>query len=293
MMSGQQLEELLSDEAIVRAGERVLVACSGGPDSVALAHLLATVAPRRSLTISLAYIHHATRHSAWQDEAVVLRIGASLHLEVDVRAIEPPALDEASLRDARYGALHDLAQQIGATAVATAHHAQDQTETVLLALFRGTGPTGLLGMPARRTLDAGVDLVRPLLRADPGSLLSYCHAQGLPYAVDPTNDDSDLRRNAIRAALYELRPYFPGMDEAVARAVMLVEEEQAATPRADLRRHVREVLRDEDALHDVPFERIEAAVRALERGTNGRFELRGGLTLRVDGQKLAIERRTP
>lgn len=291
-MSGQQLEELLTDEAVIRDGEQLVLACSGGPDSVALAHLLNAYSQRRSLKVSLAYIHHPTRHSAWQDEAVVLRVGATLGLDVDVQALDVlRPTDEATLRDARYAALQRIAATAGATAVVTAHHAQDQTESVLLALFRGTGPDGFLGMPMRRELAGGIDLVRPLLRADPTSLLAYCHAHGLPYAIDPTNDDSDLRRNAVRAALTELRPHFPGMDEAVARAVLLIANERDATPRAQLRRQVRELLRSEDVLRDISFERVEAAVRAMERGSSGRFELRHGLTLAIEGNSISLERK--
>ena len=290
MISGQQLQALLTDESVLHASERMIVACSGGPDSVALAHLLSEVATRRSQIISLAYIHHGTRRSAWQDEAVVLRIGASLQLDVDVRAIAPEAHDEATLRDARYRILTSLAQEHGASAIVTAHHAGDQTESVLLALFRGTGPDGLVGMSARRSLIEGIDLVRPLLRADEQSLVAYCHEHGLPYAIDPSNEDQDFRRNALRETLRQLRPYFPGMDAAVARAIMLLASERDAAPRAELRQHVRDILRQEDALHDVSFERVEAAVRALERGRSGRFELQGGLTLRVDGRRIALER---
>lgn len=269
----------------IRSGERVVVACSGGPDSVALAAILASLAPQLELRLSIAHVNHGIRASAWQDECVVMRVAASLGLALDVAALAIESRDEAALREARYRALADVARKRDATAVATAHHAEDQTETVLLALFRGSGPEGLAGMPSRRTLDGEVELVRPLLRIPADDLRYYCHVNGLPYAVDPTNESAALRRNAVREALLALRPAFPGLDEAVARAAELVAGERAGTERAALRRRVREVLREQASLTDVDFAHVEAAVRAMESGGSGRFLMKKGLTLRVEAER--------
>ena len=178
---------------------------------------------------------------------------------------------------------------IGATAVATAHHAEDQSETVLLALFRGTGSAGVAGMPARRELAPGIDLIRPLLRTGAEDLRAYCHAQALPYAVDPTNADAELRRNAVRSALEGLRPLFPGLDEAVARAADLAAHEAAGSPRSVLRRQVREALQGDSRLKDVAFAHIEAAVLALERGGGGRFYMKDGVALVIEHGEVRVE----
>lgn len=156
---------------------------------------------------------------------------------------------------------------------------------MLLALFRGSGPEGLAGMPSRRALDAGIELVRPLLRIPAQDLRYYCHVNGLPYAVDPTNESAALRRNAVREALAALRPAFPGLDEAVSRAAELAASERSGSERAELRRRVREVLRDEASLTDVDFAHVEAAVRAMESGGGGRFLMKKGLTLRVEAER--------
>jgi tRNA(Ile)-lysidine synthase len=276
------IEQAIERDGVIRRGEHVLIACSGGADSVALVHALASARKPMELQLTLAHINHSTRASAWQDECVVLRIGAAFGLAVRIVALEAGDRDEAALRDARYAALTAIARAAGAPVVATAHHREDQSETVLLALLRGTGPEGLRGMPARRALADGIDLARPLLHIAADELRYACHVHALPYAVDPTNADHGLRRNALRAALASLRPLFPGLDAAVARTAEVLAHEAAGTQRADVRREVRAALAAQDGLRDIDFEHVEAAVRAIERGGSGRFHMKKGVELRIE-----------
>ncbi len=271
---------------MVRSGERIAIACSGGPDSIALAGVLHALTKPMELTLTLAHVNHGVRATAWQDECVVLRVAATLGLPVKIVALDGVRGDEASLRDARYDALAAIARDADATTVVAAHHAEDQTETVLLALFRGGGPDGLAGMEPRRPLAEGVELVRPLLRVEPEELRDYCHREALPYAIDPTNADTSQRRNAVRQALEALRPQFPGLDGAVARAAQLVTDEQAGSRRAALRRRVREALQGDPGLRDVEFVHVEEAVRALERGGTGRFFMKEGVALTIERGKI-------
>ncbi|MBV8147933.1 MAG: tRNA lysidine(34) synthetase TilS [Candidatus Eremiobacteraeota bacterium] len=277
------IEHLIKRGGALRRGECVVAACSGGADSVALVGALHALAKPMCLTLRVAHVNHGLRASAWQDECISLRIAATYELPIDVVALAPGPRDEQTLRTARYAGLIAAARQAGATALATAHHAEDQSETTLLALFRGAGPEGLAGMRMRRPVAAGIDLVRPLLRVPSEALLRYCHAQALPYAVDPTNADLGLRRNAVREALDALRPLFPGLDEAVARAAELVGDEAEGTRKAALRRRIRERLADEEALREVDFEHVEAAVRAIESGCGGTFHMKAGVRLEIRG----------
>jgi tRNA(Ile)-lysidine synthase len=281
------IEQALERDGVVRRGERIVIACSGGADSVALAGALAAVRVPMAFDLTLAYVHHGTRRSAWQDECVVLRLGATFGIPVRVVALDGAVRDEAGLRAARYDALARVAGERGATAVATAHHCEDQSETVLLALFRGAGPDGIAAMPSRRRLAPGIDLVRPLLRVTAAELRGYCHAHVLPYAVDPTNADAGLRRNAVRSALDALRPLFPGLDAAISRSADIVGAELAGNARAELRRRVRTALDESDDLRDVDFEHVEAAVRAIERGGSGRFFMKPGVELRIERGTIA------
>lgn len=278
----RDVERALVRGGVVRRGERVLVACSGGPDSVALAGAMRAVAKRMDLTVRAAFVNHGTRASAWQDECVVLQVAAQFDLPVDIVTLAGAATDEQQLRTVRYAALIDVANRHESNVIATAHHAEDQSETVLLALLRGTGAAGLRGIRRRRPLVSGIDLARPLLEIASERLRAYCHAYALPYAIDPTNAQTDLRRNAVREALAALRPLFPGLDVAVARAAEIVTDERDAAPRAHLRRSVREELDKEAGLRDIDFGHVEEAVRALEGGRSGTFHMKPGIALRIE-----------
>ncbi|MGB6523101.1 MAG: ATP-binding protein, partial [Candidatus Cybelea sp.] len=127
----REVEASIERGGVFATGEHVLVACSGGADSIALAAALHAVAARLHLVLSVAHVNHALRSSAWQDECVVLDLAARLGVPLDVVALPEVAADEQSLRVARYAALAGSARRNGCSVVATAHHAQDQSETVL------------------------------------------------------------------------------------------------------------------------------------------------------------------
>jgi tRNA(Ile)-lysidine synthase len=258
-----------------RAGETLLAAVSGGPDSTALAALLARHAAASDARVVLAHVNHGVRATADRDEGVVLALGAALGARVLTRTLAPGAPAEARLREARYAALAALARAAGAQRVFTAHHAEDQTETVLLALFRGAGAAGIAGMAPERGLAGEIRLVRPLLGVPKKRLVAYCAERGLAYAVDPTNAEPGFRRNALRRSLAELRGTFPSLDEAVARYAAIARSERDGTPRAALRRDLRGGLEGAlGELRDIGFERIEAVALALEGGRAGRHFVR-------------------
>ena len=234
------------------------------------------------ISICAAFVNHGLRESAWQDECVVLQVAAQFEIPLEIVALDRVARSEARLRAARYDALIDAANRRGCDVIATAHHAEDQSETVILALLRGAGSTGLSGMRGRRPLAPGVSLARPMIGVAPEALRAYCHAHALPYAVDPTNARTNLRRNAVREALTALRPLFPGLDAAVARAAEVVAEERDGSRRAQLRKAVREQLSTEEDLRDIYFVHVEAAVRALEAGRSGTFQMKPGIALRIE-----------
>jgi tRNA(Ile)-lysidine synthase len=278
----RRLEALAAEALGLRGGGTILVAASGGPDSTALALLADKAAHAAGARVVLGHVNHGVRERAWQDEAVTLGVGARLGLRVLTATADVTAADESSLRNARYAALEALAEKAGAGIVCTAHHARDQAETVLLALLRGTGPDGMVGMRPRRPLTERVELVRPLLRVDPADLLAYCRSESLPYARDASNADPAYRRNALRAALETLRDDFPHLDEAVARCAEILRDERDGTERGQMRSGLRRLLADRGAVRDVTLERVDAAVRLLERGTPGRVSLGRGTELVVE-----------
>jgi tRNA(Ile)-lysidine synthase len=198
-------------------GELVLVACSGGPDSLALAAALAFVAPRAGLRAGGLTVDHGLQEGSAARAASVAAAMSGLGLD-PVRAIAVSVAGaggpEAAARTARYDALERTAQEFGAAAVLLGHTLDDQAETVLLGLARGSGPRSLAGMPPSR----GV-FRRPLLAVRRSVTVAACAALGLDPWHDPHNADRRFARVRVRLdALPALEAALgPGVAEALAR----------------------------------------------------------------------------
>jgi tRNA(Ile)-lysidine synthase len=198
-------------------GDLVLAACSGGPDSLALAAALAFVAPRAGLRAGAVTVDHGLQLGSADRAAEVAVALRGLGLD-PVRAVtvtvDGPGGPEAAARAARYTALEKAAADLGASAVLLGHTLDDQAETVLLGLARGSGPRSLAGMPARRGVFA-----RPLLGLRRRIAAEACAAQGLSPWADPHNADRKFARVRVRLdALPALEDALgPGVAEALAR----------------------------------------------------------------------------
>jgi tRNA(Ile)-lysidine synthase len=181
------------------AGEHVLLAVSGGPDSTALLAVLAELAPARNLRLTAAHVDHRLRgaESAAERDAVAA-LAARLGVGFVARdaPVDPAPGVEARARRVRYRALAALAAEVGATRIVTGHTRDDQVETVLLRLLRGAGRRGLGGM--RRVRGR---LFRPLLGATRADVRRFLAERGLRFAIDRTNADLRLVRNRLRRVL--------------------------------------------------------------------------------------------
>ncbi|MDG4804272.1 tRNA lysidine(34) synthetase TilS [Micromonospora sp. WMMD980] len=211
----------------------VLVACSGGPDSLALAAATAFVAPRLGRPAGLLTVDHGLQPgSAERAEAVAgwARTAGFDPVEVlPVRVAGRSGGPEAAARTARYEALVAAARRHHAAGVLLGHTRDDQAETVLLALARGAGPRGLSGMPERRDLD-GVPLLRPLLDVARSDTRAACAALALAPWTDPHNTDPAYARARVRAeALPALVDALgPGVVANLARTARLLAADVAA-----------------------------------------------------------------
>lgn len=216
---------------LVGPGDTIVVAVSGGADSVALLDVLAGLKSLK-LRLIVAHLNHCLRGAESDgDEASVRKLAGNYGISfvtraVDVRAMSKRgkmSLEEAG-RLARYRFLREIAANCKARSVAVAHHADDQAETVLMRLIRGAGGSGLRAMTATT---AGL-IIRPLLSVTRSEIESYLDKKGLPYRTDSSNTDLNFLRNRIRQELIPfLKTYNPTITERLAAtAVALAEDER-------------------------------------------------------------------
>lgn len=201
----------------------VVLAVSGGADSVALLRGMAKLkTDQGSGRLVVAHFNHRTRGAASvEDEQFVAQLAETLGLEFDVGCAQPdstPAADEQSWRAERYRYLERLAEDVGARYIATAHTADDQAETILHRIIRGTGVAGLAGIPLARTL-GHASLIRPMLGVRRLEVLAYLRGLGQTYRTDESNEDRRYTRNRIRHELLPLliREFNPQTVDALLR----------------------------------------------------------------------------
>lgn len=224
-------------------GAGVIVAVSGGSDSVALLRLLTEVGPQLGLRLTVAHLNHGVRGDAANaDVSFVHDLAGTLGVPFALGSWTPtrPGHFEADARRARYRWLTTIARSEGASIVVTGHTKDDQAETILHRILRGTGPRGLAGIPSRRMLTQGVILVRPLLTVTRAALRAYLAGLGQDFREDATNRDLSRTRGRIREDLLPklAAEYNPSVTHALARLGQLAHARERA-----FRRFVRRIER--------------------------------------------------
>ena len=196
--------------SVAPAGAKVVLAVSGGRDSVGMACLI--TAARPDLEAAVVHVRHGLRDDA-TDAAAAQACATALGLPCRVESVAVLADGtgpENAARTARLGVLANVAQEVGAAIVMTGHTADDQAETVLMNLARGAGLAGLAGIPAVRSLAPGVRLLRPVLDLRRDAVRGVAAASGLPVVDDPTNDDQAQPRAIARSRLLPLLQQLTG-----------------------------------------------------------------------------------
>lgn len=216
---------------LLRPGVTLVSALSGGPDSVALLDALARVARRAGVTVVAAHLDHGIRSDSGADADFCAELCERLRLRLRSGKARPSeearregGLEEAA-RLARYAFLRRVAREESAAAILLGHTLDDQAETVLLRLLRGSGA---LGLSAMKPWDG--ELLRPLLDTRRAQVLEHLDAQRLPFRQDLTNSDRAFLRNRVRLDLLPLleRDFNPGVVEALGRTARAMGEEHAA-----------------------------------------------------------------
>ena len=217
--------DICATEKIFDSVGKVLIAVSGGADSLALAELMINSRRRFGLELFIAHFEHGLRGQASLDDAAFVRNYAE---ERDVKAFatEQKISVETAARTLRYEFLSEVRHDLNCDAIALAHHADDQAETILMRLLRGATATGLSAMKFRtRSEDYGL-LIRPLLRFRKVELETFCRRRNLSPRLDATNFKPDATRNKIRLELIPtLEKFNPALVETLCRLAEVTAEE--------------------------------------------------------------------
>jgi tRNA(Ile)-lysidine synthase len=324
-----QLRRAIQQHQLISSGDILIVGVSGGTDSLALMHALAAQQKLLDFTLHVATLDHGWRgEQSAADAQFVVDTAISLRLPITVGAIDVnnrlQAPNEASARQARYDFFARVAHDIGADRVATAHHAHDQAETVLMNLIRGTGLQGIAGMrwASPMPYHPSIPLIRPLLGVTRQQIEEYCVAHDLSPRYDPTNSDIRFLRNRVRLdILPQLAEINPNIYESLTRLAdtaavdadylqqtvdILSESQQIVVTKNNYRIHrslfksqhiaIRRRLLIQAVKHltpsaDLDYQHITAGVRIAIQGAQGAIaEFPGDVRLRVDYGWLNIER---
>ena len=262
---------------------RVLVAVSGGADSVAMLHLLCELEEGGHLAVAgVAHFNHSLRAAADADEAFCRDLAAALDLPFDAGRGDVRALasaDDRSLEDAarraRYAYLEAAADRLGADVIAVGHTRDDQAETFLLRLLRGAGPRGLAGIRPKTGR-----VIRPLIEVGRDELRAYIAERRLVFREDESNEDVAIPRNRIRHELLPiLRAFSPGVIDVLAREAEIAREDEDFLGRAaiDLRPGIVLTNKHGITLEAEPLRALHPALasrivrEALEQAAPGHF----------------------
>ncbi len=287
-----RFEARLREKDFFRSGDRILVACSGGPDSVTLTHLLSRLASKNRWRLGMLHYDHRLRTASKADERFVRELARKLRLDYyrssgDVKreALRTKTSIEEAARKMRYDFFLKTAKRLKVTKVALAHTLGDQAETVLMRLLQGTGLRGLQGIRETNKL-CGISFIRPLLGFTKKELLGFLRAEKGPFRKDGSNDSVQFLRNRIRLELIPSleKDFNPRVVEALARIPAIVAgeseliaelEEKAWKKTFKKIRGGKVELRHTPFLKSHPalqFRLVERALKKLDRQSGLSFE---------------------
>ncbi|HLG31039.1 MAG TPA: tRNA lysidine(34) synthetase TilS [Candidatus Brocadiales bacterium] len=228
-----QVAKTIKECELLKSGETVIVGVSGGADSVALLSLLLSIVVGAGLkpapTYYIAHLNHKLRgKESDEDEAFVRSLAERFDIGIEVKSVDIKALTsigrhsiEEVARKERYAFFESVARKVGASSIAVGHTADDNAETILHRIIRGTGLFGLQGMRPKRPLFTGssIQLIRPLIFSWREDIIKYLEQEGLPFRIDSSNLQVDYFRNMIRLELLPLlsQKYNKNIKEALCR----------------------------------------------------------------------------
>ncbi len=216
-------------DMLPQPGGRILCAVSGGRDSMCLLHYLWRLGQREDFTVAAVHMNHGQRDTARRDELFVQNFCRERRIPCVTERVSVPekakewgvGIEEAGRR-LRYETFRRAAELTQSDRIATAHHAADQAETVLLNLLRGTGPQGLAGIPPVRG-----NIIRPLLETSRQEIEEYLKQNGIGHIEDETNGDTSMTRNRLRLDIMPLlKELYPGAEGSICRTAEILRREE-------------------------------------------------------------------
>ena len=266
----KRVAQVIRSRGLLQPGQKVLIAVSGGADSVAMLSILHAMAPTWHLALTVVHCNYGLRgHESEGDARFVSSLCRQWTIPCLVRRLKvarhgrgASSSLQARARDVRYGLFRELAEHLGANRVAIGHTADDQAETVLLRMLRGTGLRGLAAMPYIRN-----DLyIRPLLDCTRSEVLAYLKSAGLSYRTDSSNLKTIYRRNRVRHELMPvLRSFAPNIVRMLARQADLLREDDRVLAAMTSRRLERAIRSSDSTGIVLDRAALLAAPAALQR----------------------------
>lgn len=278
----------------------IIVALSGGADSVCLTHLLWK---EKQSQIVLAHFNHHIRAESDLDENVAQNLAKKLELPIEIGHWEKPEKSELKAREARYKFLRKIQKQYNAQAICLGHHQDDQVETILFNFLRGTGLSGLGGMPFFEN-----EILRPLLNCTKVEILAYCQENDLEFCTDQTNFETTYARNKLRLEIMpELQKINPNLSKTLLQNAeiyrdlkdLLNEEIQPFLNQKKinlkdflaLAKAVQtELIKEKIKNYTEPsFKKIEEIMRIIQGGVGNKFKQFDGIKISVNGGEILFE----
>lgn len=269
-----KIKRTIEQYRLLEYGERILVGVSGGADSIALLSMLKTLAIDCNWELHVAHVEHGLRGEESAADAEFVRnfsdrIGVPFYLgqpPVKQYAEENKLSKQVAARELRYRFFAETARKIGANKLALAHHADDQAETVLMRILRGTSVSGLAGIPLRRQ-ETGFDIVRPLLFVWRNEIEDFCKQENLSYRTDLTNALTDYSRNKIRLQLIPLleEAYNKNVKRALVQLGQIAGDEDALLDQMAKERLKQVMVTRSDDVITLNAQQLQTAPLALQR----------------------------
>ncbi len=228
----RKVKKFAGEKGMIQEGDKILIAVSGGPDSVLLLHFLNRLSGEKDIAVKAACIHHNLRKEADSELVFVKKLAGKLSIPFFFRniKIEGKSGIEEQARIKRYRALYEIAKRAGCSKIAVGHTLDDQAETVVMRLIKGVGLAGLRGILPEKHLfkNRDISVIRPLLCLEKKEILDALKKEGFRYRIDRSNFSEDFLRNRIRSEVLPLLlKYNPGIKKQIARMSFLVQDDFA------------------------------------------------------------------